>query len=144
MPFATQGLNVLPNYSSTAFLALGGTALSTLGLTLDTPCITIFLDMCHPMFEGITTLGTEEMTVVPVFSQRHNMLAKNRSLAMLAPWRIQLMPVKVAEKPESIVSVLSHGHTWSLIQDLTSCTTTDPINTLRPYVVRLRTDLHCL
>jgi hypothetical protein len=68
MPFSAQRINILSNNRLLAFFAFRRAVGSTFGLAGETPSISILLDMCLPLFERITTLSAEEMTVVPVFA----------------------------------------------------------------------------
>jgi hypothetical protein len=74
--------------------------------------------MAHPFFERITTLSTEEVTVMPMLSKGNSMLSNDGSLAMLTPRGEVLMPVKVTVETQSLVTILSHRlslNLWDLL-----------------------------
>jgi hypothetical protein len=63
--------------------------------------------MAHTLFEGITAFSTEEVAEVPVLTKCDSMLAHDRSLAMLAFWGIDLVPVKMTEVAKSSITIFS-------------------------------------
>jgi hypothetical protein len=101
VPFTAHCLNVLANDWSLALLALGGLSFCTLCLTVQTPSITILLDMCHSFLERITTLSTKEVSIVPVLSQRDCMLSDDRSLTVFAFGGVVFMPIEMTEIAKS-------------------------------------------
>jgi hypothetical protein len=75
MPLTAQRLDVLANHSGSAFLTLGSPALGPFGLAADTPSVAVFLNMRHALLERITAFRTEEVTVMPMLAECHNVLS---------------------------------------------------------------------
>jgi hypothetical protein len=98
MPLTTQRLNILADDCLSALLAFRGLSFCTLRLAIQTPSITIFLDMGHALLERIAAFSTEEMSIVPILTQSNHVLPDDRSFAMLAPRCKVLMPVKMTVK----------------------------------------------
>jgi hypothetical protein len=55
--------------------------------------------MGHASLERIAALSTEEVSIVPIFTQGNHVLSNDGSLAVFASRSEVLMPVKVAVKP---------------------------------------------
>lgn len=91
-----QRLNVLSDDSRPTSPAFRGPPFGPLGLALDAPGVAVLLNVRHAMLKGITALGTEEVTIVPVLTKGNNVLAQNRCLAMPATRGEELVPVKMA------------------------------------------------
>ena len=144
MPLTTHCLNVLTDDSRPAFYALRRSAFCPLGLTFDAPSVPILLNVRHAVFKGITAFCAEEMPVVPVRAEGYNVFLQDWCLAVLASWSKQLVPVKMAVEPKSLITVLTHGHSRSLLEDLAGSTTIDAIEALLAQLLRLRADLHGL
>jgi hypothetical protein len=144
MPFSAQGLNVLSNNSYTALSALWCASLCTLRLAIDAPCVPVLLNVRHAVVKRVTTLGAEEMAVVPVSTESDDVLTENRGLAVLTARGEQLMPIKMAKEPETLISVFSHGLAWFLVESLASGAAFDAIKPLLTEMVRLMADFHRL
>jgi hypothetical protein len=144
MPFSAQGLNILSNNSCTALSAFWCSPLGTLRLAINTPSVPVLLDVCHAMVERVTALGAEEMAVVPVSTESDNVLTENRGLAVLTARGEQLMPVKMTEESETLISIFGHGLARFLVESLTGCAASDAIKSLLTEMVGLMADLHRL
>ena len=144
MPFVPKCLDVLANDRRPTLPAFRSAPLSPLSLAFDTPGVAVFLDVRHAVLERITALGAKEMAIVPVLAQTHDVLAKNRRLAMLASRSEELVPVKVAVEAQALIAIFSHGHAWSLVKNLPGSTTRDATKTFLTYILRFGTDLHGL
>ena len=142
VPLAAQRLDVLTDDGGPALPTLGSPPLGTLGLTLNAPRVAVLLDVGHAVLERVAALGAEEVPIVPVVAQRHNVLAENGRPAVLAPRGEELVPVEMAVEPETIVSVLRHGHAWGLVQDFAGSPALDADKTLTADPIRLWADLH--
>jgi hypothetical protein len=132
MPFTPKRLNVLTNNRTFAFLALGGSSLSTFGLAVETPCISILLDMGHPFLEGIAAFSAEEMAIMPVLTKSDGMFTNNRGFAVFAFWSVGFVPVKVTKEAESVIAILCGCLTFYLGEDLASSASSNSLNTLSP------------
>jgi hypothetical protein len=141
MPFATQCLNVLADDCAPALLALRSLSFCTLRLAIQTPSITIFLDMGHALLERIAALSTEEMAIVPIFTQSNHMLTDDGSPAVFASRGKVLMPVKMTVKPQSLVTILCHGLAFDLRKLLALRTASDSVDALGTLLGWLRANL---
>lgn len=130
MPLTTQRLNILADDCLPALFALWRLPFCTLRLTIQTPSITILLDVGHALLERIATLSTEEMSIMPIFTQGNHMLPNYRRLAMFASRCKVFMPVKVTVKPQSLVAIFCYSLSFYFRKLLSLCTAPDSVDTL--------------
>jgi hypothetical protein len=130
MPLTTQRLNILADDCFPALLALWRLPFSTLCLAIQTPSITILLDVGHALLERIAAFSTEEMSIMPIFAQGNHMLLNYRRFAVFASWCKVLMPVKVAVKPQSLVTIFCYGLSFDFRKLLSLRTALDSVDTL--------------
>jgi len=126
-------LNVLANDWSLALLALGSLSFCTLCLTVQTPSITILLDMCHSFLKRITTLSTKEVSIMPVLSQRDCMFSDDGCLAVLALRSVIFMPIEMTEIAKSWITVLRHGLAFNFWDGLALSSAFDSIETFSTF-----------
>lgn len=127
VPFTSQCADVLPNDRLFTHFALWSTSLGSFCLAIDAPCVAVLLNVGHSSLKGIAAFGTEEMPIMPMLAQRHNMLAKNGCFAMLATRCKELMPVEMTIETQSLVSVLSHSLARGFIENLAGSTPADAL-----------------
>jgi hypothetical protein len=137
---AAQSLHILTYNRPSAFFALGSLPLCSLGLTVETPSIAIFLDVSHALLERITAFGTEEVAIVPVRPESHGVFANDGSLAMLAARSKMLVPVKMAVETEPLVSIISHCLIFNFFEWLALSTAVNARKTSRTHLCGLWTD----
>ena len=92
------------------------------------------------MLKGIATLGAEKVPVVPVLAEGDYVLPQDGCPAVLAPWRIKLVPVEMAVEAEPLVTVFGSRFPRLFREDLTLCPAADSFEALRSLIVRFRTD----
>ena len=68
VPLARKSSDALSDDGKAAHLTPGSSSFSPPGLALDTPRVTIFLNVRHSLLERVPTLRTEKMAIVPMFS----------------------------------------------------------------------------
>lgn len=134
MELFAQRLHHVPNDRLFAQSALRRPSLRALRLTSKAPRIPIFLNVRHPLLEWIAALRAEEVPVVEVLAQCHDVFPNDGSRAMLTFRRKQLVPVQVAIKPQSVVTVVDLGLARDIFQKLairTACDAAEALFTLR-------------
>src|SRR5271156_1421702 len=97
--------------------------------------------MSHALLERVAAFCAEEMTIMPMCAESHSVLADDRSLAMLATWCKELVPVKVAVETESLVSIFSHCLAFNFLELLALSAALNARKALSTFVFRLWTDL---
>jgi hypothetical protein len=112
--FSTQGLDRFTNNWQSTLHALRGPPFGAFRLTIQAPGIAVFLNVAHAFLERITTLSTEEMTKVPVFTKRNSMLTQDWGFAVFAFGGIDFVPVKMTKVAKSSITILSHRLTFNL------------------------------
>lgn len=140
VPLPAQSPDVLPNDGLATFPALGSSPLGTLCLTVDAPCVAVLLDMCHSLFKGVATLGTEEVPVVPMLSECNDVFAKDWGRTVLAAGGEELMPIKMTIEPEALITVLGHCLSRLLFEGLPCGATVDAVQSGGTASIWLRAD----
>jgi hypothetical protein len=79
------------------------------------------------MFKWITALGTEEVAIVPVFAECHDVFPQDGRSAVLAFGSEEFMPVEVTIKAKPFVSIVPFGFPRKLFQDLANFPAFDPV-----------------
>lgn len=144
MPLASKRNSILANNRQSTLLTLRRLAFRTLRLALQTPRIAILLNMRHALLKRIAALRAEEMPIVPILPQRHEVLAHDGRLAVLALRRVGFVEIEMAEKALSCIAVLSHGLALFLRNVFSLVATLDAIEALFAFRRRLGVDLERL
>lgn len=129
MPLATKGLDILANHGFLTLTTLRGSSFCPFGLARHAPRVPVLLNMGHTTFKRIATLGAKEVTEVPVGTKGNHVLAHDRCFAVFAAWCEEFVPVKMTIEAKTGVPILSHRLARLLGQDLTRCTSSNPVET---------------
>jgi len=140
MVLAAQGLHILAYDRPSALCTLGSLSLCTLRLAIETPGITVLLNMSHALLERVAAFSAEEMAIVPMCTESNSMLANDGSLAMLASRCEELVPVKMAIETEPLVAIFSHCLTFDFFELFALSTTLNARKALCTMLFGLRTD----
>lgn len=122
-------------------------------MTIDTPCVPVFLDKRRRAVKRITALSAEKVAGVPLCTTCYNDLAFNGRFAALASWREELVEVEVAVEPRRFISaiiVLQTSHVFGCRvrgqeRNVVACETgADTLDTFGVLVGRLGVEGHTL
>lgn len=144
VPLGAQCFDILSNDRSLAALTLGRATLRPSRLAGHAPRIPVLLNVRHPPLKRIAALGTEEMSVMPVFAERYDVFAQDGRLAVFAMRREQLVPVQMAVEPQPLIAILGHRLTGCLFENFARCSATDAVDSRRVEAVWFGADLEGL